>query len=341
MIWVDYREKDLIAQLDAYLTEGAGAGAGAGAGNGNLSSKPSAASGSSSTSHAPHAPFRTTNLPIGDVIISSHAASDDDVELTTDSILLIIERKTVMDMAASIRDGRYEEQGFRLNDAAVPNHNVVYLVEGDVQRVLATNRYANNRITPDAVYGAFASIMFFKGFSLYHSLHLSDTCAFLCHAHRKLHKEMGLESDKSVRSRESARPKKEGKRLYYSSSRPDAAQGEPASASASASARKDGPTSDVNAYEATLKKKQTYTTARGVQIAMLCQIPKVSVVIATALVDRFGSLSGVARYIGAGTETEGAARLLAEFKYKDSTGKERRVSKAVAASLEENLRVST
>lgn len=323
MLWIDYREKDLIAQFDAYVAEG---------------SPPAS---STSCSHAPlHAPFRTANLPIGDIILSNHlaSASEEEAELTMDSILLIIERKTVMDLAASIRDGRYEEQGFRLNDAAVPNHNIVYLVEGDVQRALATNRYAKNRITPDAMYGAFASIMFFKGFSLYHSLHLSDTCAFLCHAHRKLHKEMGLTSaSASARTRRAQTTEKGGGKrlnLYHSGVAPGESE-----RTSQAQAQQDGPTAD--AYEATLKKKQTYTTARGVQIAMLCQIPKVSVVIATALVDRFGSLSGVARYIGTGAEAEGAARLLAEFKYKDSAGKERRVSKAVAASLEESLRGST
>lgn len=340
MIWIDYREKDLIAQFDAYVSEGS-----------PLASTSTFGAAPSSL----YAPFRVANLPIGDIIISNHpastSASEDGVkaeaegELTMESILLIIERKTVMDLAASIRDGRYEEQGFRLNDAAVPNHNIVYLVEGDVQRVLATNCYAKNRITPDAMYGAFASIMFFKGFSLYHSLHLSDTCAFICHAHRKLHKEMGLtntntskntaktRSAKGERSRKSDGIGKESKRLYYSDISAVASK----ETGRNPREEENGRTSD--AYEATLKKKHTYTTTRGVQIAMLCQIPKVSVVIATALVDRFGSLSGVTQYIC--SESEGAARLLAEFKYKDSAGKERRVSKAVAESLEERLRGST
>lgn len=40
----------------------------------------------------------------------------------------IIERKTADDLAASIMDGRYEEQKFRLKNCGI--NNVIYLVEG-------------------------------------------------------------------------------------------------------------------------------------------------------------------------------------------------------------------
>ena len=44
-------------------------------------------------------------LDLGDIIIK-----DDN-----DNTKLIIERKTISDLAASIRDGRYKEQSYRLN----------------------------------------------------------------------------------------------------------------------------------------------------------------------------------------------------------------------------------
>lgn len=48
---------------------------------------------------------------------------------STDYLLdFIIERKTADDLAASILDGRYEEQKFRLKNCGV--NNVIYLVEG-------------------------------------------------------------------------------------------------------------------------------------------------------------------------------------------------------------------
>lgn len=49
--------------------------------------------------------------------------------LFTDYVLdFIVERKTADDLAASIMDGRYEEQKYRLKNCGI--NNVVYLVEG-------------------------------------------------------------------------------------------------------------------------------------------------------------------------------------------------------------------
>ena len=51
------------------------------------------------------------------------------IENHTDYILdFLIERKTADDLAASILDGRYEEQKFRLKSCGISN--VIYLVEG-------------------------------------------------------------------------------------------------------------------------------------------------------------------------------------------------------------------
>ena len=63
--------------------------------------------------------LKTTNMPIGDIIIYD----DSGVEK------IIIERKSVNDLAASIRDSRYREQSFRLSECSLHNHNIFYLIE--------------------------------------------------------------------------------------------------------------------------------------------------------------------------------------------------------------------
>jgi len=69
-------------------------------------------------------PYSTENLQIGDIIIKH----------TLDNITysLIIERKCVTDMIASIKDGRYKEQKIRLlaELANSPNTIITYLLEG-------------------------------------------------------------------------------------------------------------------------------------------------------------------------------------------------------------------
>ena len=72
------------------------------------------------------------SLPLGDIIIS-----DDNEDK------IIIERKCLNDLLASIKDGRYEEQSYRLNGLEHHNHNIYYMIEGDVNKM---NRFKDNKI---------------------------------------------------------------------------------------------------------------------------------------------------------------------------------------------------
>ena len=76
----------------------------------------------------------TENLPLGDFIISDEKEDK-----------LIIERKTINDLLASIKDGRYDEQSYRLNGLNHHNHNIIYLIEGDVNK--ANNRFKSDNKT--------------------------------------------------------------------------------------------------------------------------------------------------------------------------------------------------
>ena len=57
------------------------------------------------------------NLPLGDIIICEENEKTGE---TTEHI--IIERKKVSDLAASITDGRYNEQSYRLDKIEHPNY---------------------------------------------------------------------------------------------------------------------------------------------------------------------------------------------------------------------------
>ena len=48
--------------------------------------------------------------------------------------LLIIERKTLPDLLASIKDGRYREQKLRLINKQKEHIQIYYLIEGDIYR---------------------------------------------------------------------------------------------------------------------------------------------------------------------------------------------------------------
>ena len=59
--------------------------------------------------------IKVESLHLGDIII----CDDDGNEL------ILIERKSLADLASSIRDGRYAEQSYRLAEYPVHNHNIV------------------------------------------------------------------------------------------------------------------------------------------------------------------------------------------------------------------------
>ena len=116
----------------------------------------------------------TAALPLGDIIIL------DDTEEK-----LIIERKCLTDLLASIKDGRYEEQSYRLNGLNHHNHNIYYLIEGDVNK---SNRFKDNNIEKLTLYSAMFSLNYFKGFSVMRTLSMEETAVFICNTANKLSK---------------------------------------------------------------------------------------------------------------------------------------------------------
>ena len=85
-------------------------------------------------------------LDLGDFILTK----DDDEPVA------IIERKTLQDLLASIKDGRYEEQSYRLANT-IRDIPIFYLIEGNISS-LRTEQ------DKKLVYSAMTSLHFFKGF---------------------------------------------------------------------------------------------------------------------------------------------------------------------------------
>lgn len=122
----------------------------------------------------------TEPLPIGDIILCNNADPSNPVDL------LIIERKSLRDLSASIKDGRYEEQSYRLNGLPHHNHNIVYLVEGSMERINAFKGHSDKMM----LYSAMVSINYFKGFSLWRSWSLDESAYIICNSAYKIAKSL-------------------------------------------------------------------------------------------------------------------------------------------------------
>jgi ERCC4-type nuclease len=105
-------------------------------------------------------------LVIGDATLrSDHDVSD----------VILFERKTLTDLAASIRDGRYKEQSFRMNQyCELANHNIIYIIEGDMSKY-ADKTPGSNPISKKALYSAMFSMLYLKGFSVFRTSNVRET----------------------------------------------------------------------------------------------------------------------------------------------------------------------
>ena len=114
--------------------------------------------------------YEYSPLEIGDMIIR-----DDD-----NRDILIYERKTIQDLVASIKDGRYDEQSYRLGGMDLDNYNIVYLFEGTVS---AKSKDRN------MIFSAMFSLNYYKGFSTMRTTNVAETAFVLCNTVVKLVKE--------------------------------------------------------------------------------------------------------------------------------------------------------
>ena len=177
-----------------------------------------------------------TNLEIGDYIIY-----DENLEKN----VIIIERKSLNDLESSIKDGRYKEQGFRLDANELVNHNIYYLIEGNIIN------YKNNKFK-ETLYSSLLSISYFKGFSVINSINNIESAeiinGFVCKLLRENNKEP-----------------------YYKNS--------------------DNLSQTKEDYTNVIKtEKKANITSDNIHIIMLMQIPNVSHVSATTIINKYKTI---------------------------------------------------
>ena len=124
--------------------------------------------------------IKSERLPLGDIIIHDPSQQKD---------IVLFERKSLNDLAASIQDGRYKEQSFRLTQTTdFHNHNIIYIIEGDIARYNAKH----TRISKSALQSAMVSLLYYKGFSVIRTMNVGETAEFILHFADKVMKERAL-----------------------------------------------------------------------------------------------------------------------------------------------------
>ena len=264
---------------------------------------------------------KSETLPIGDIIITDSLENE----------MLIIERKTVADLMASIKDGRYDEQSYRLNGLNHHNHNIIYLIEGDLNKI--------NRFKPDSnvekltLYSAMFSLNYYKGFSLFRTTSLEETATVICNMAYKLEKE-----------------KASNKKAYYSNTKteiiseiiPEVSEIatevaevkiikmelplENISQNENDSSKQEEP-SDKDYVNVVKKVKKENITTENIDEILLCQIPGISSVTALAIIDKYKSIGNLIK------EIEKDTACLNNISYINAKGQSRKINKTCISNI--------
>ena len=241
-------------------------------------------------------------LPLGDIIIHNPEKGED---------LVIIERKSVNDLFSSIKDGRYEEQSFRLNGLEHPNHNIIYLIEGDINKY---NRFKDSKTEKLTLYSAIFSLNYFKGFSVIRTFGIDESALFVCNSANKLRK--GLSENKKPYYQNQVKNivtnyDQNGGNIFTTEN--EIVQADETEENIGNS-NKD--------YVNVVKKiKKENITTDNIDEIMLCQIPGISSITALAIIEKYKSLSNLI------ISLNNDENCLKDISYKNTKEQVRKISK--------------
>ena len=250
--------------------------------------------------------IKSETLPIGDIIIC-----DDKEEK------LIVERKSISDLLSSIKDGRYEEQSYRLNGLNHHNHNIVYLVEGDVNK----NNYFKSRNDNEKLmaYSAMFSLNYYKGFSVFRSFSLDETATIVCNMAYKLEKELSSNKKAFYKNnvQHSIEPSLEAK------------SGEPVENIEQQDVQQVNITeqSEKDYINVIKRVKKENITPDNIGEIMLCQIPGISSVTALAIMEQYKNIPNLIKELETNTDC------LKDITSTNSKGQTRKINKTSLANI--------
>lgn len=221
--------------------------------------------------------LRISNSKFGYNILEKDTLLLGDILITTDDNkpVLLIERKTIPDLLASIKDKRYEEQSHRLiHSSGYPPHSIFYVIEGGFSQ-------CRTELEKRIAYSAIVSMQMFKGFSVYRTFSLVETAEWIMSLGDKIERNFGKGiipyylTQHFLRGLNQKRQEQEQDELQNNQ------DGENTQSQVS---EKD--------YCTVVKKtKKDNITENNISEIMLCQIPGISSVTAIAIMKHFSNIS--------------------------------------------------
>lgn len=283
MIKIDCREKDLITKIKSLIKN---------------------------VSAFQDLQMEVVNLPLGDIVFEINGKEK-----------WIVERKRLTDLLSSLKDGRYEEQSYRLSGYPdVHNHNIVYLIEGNIETCSNSFRCRMEDTQKYLIYSTIFSLNYYKGFSVLRTFSIDETALFLCQCAKKL-----LKGEKEER-----------KEFFSNMSCVELCQTHIGSEEGTMETDTtdkvptDKVPSDKDYAHVVKKVKCKNITCDNIDEIMLCQIPGISASMAVVLMKQYHSLLELIE------QMKMEALCLEEFRY-ESNGKSKKLNKTVITNLRQFL----
>lgn len=215
--------------------------------------------------------IKKEQLAIGDIILEDNKGDT----------IIIFERKTLYDLAASIRDGRYNEQSFRLDKENIHNHNIVYIIEGDIERYIEKK----GRVSKKTLISCMFSLLYYKGFSVFRTNSICETADIVVFFADKYYKtSINDKSRLSYYAIEKVKNENESADIIS----PSSLKGK---------SKSENDDSDENekycAALKTHKEKNEYITPDNINIIMLTCVPGISSKVATQLMREYKTIQNL------------------------------------------------
>lgn len=234
-------------------------------------------------------------LPLGDVLI--YLETDD----LSSKPLVVLERKTFQDLFASIKDGRYKEQSYRLvNTNLVSNvHNIIYLIEGAVSQLSSVKDQS-------LLYSTVTSLNLYKGFSIYRTTHIQESAEYIY--------EMAMKILRNAIQRKEYP-------LYM-----------PIPESNTQVENIDTQPITQTPYSSVVKiNKKENITPENIGIILLCQIPGIQHVTAEQIMKKYNNIGNLIQSLNQDP------KCMDQFYMMTSTGSQRKLSQSIVESLKRYL----
>ena len=276
------------------------------------------------SSQFPSVQLETGVLSLGDISIGTTGS---------DTELVLIERKSFSDLLASIKDGRYEEQSYRLtNSVNIHKHNIIYIIEGMFSQVRTPQE-------KKMIMSAMVSLNLFKGFSVLRTSALSETAQFIMSMAQKIEKDISngrnlayLPPPSQYFPSQYSPPQYSPPQLPQTNSDTTVSEvtqdgDEPITVTPDSTNQ----TSIANYCSVVKKVKKDNVTPENIGEIILCQIPGISSVIAIEIMKVFGTFPTLMEELRGGN-----TQRLEEIKLV-SNGKSRKIPKNVVEGIKKYL----